>query len=138
MRKASRRMAQLYDAALAPTGLKSTQFSILVEIARRSKTPPTMQELAGVLVMDRSTLGQNLRPLERDGYVELRQDTGDRRRRFVQLTGEGSAKCAEAKPYWAQAQEHFLHVFGKSNSATLRATLLGIAYDQRLAAPASA
>jgi DNA-binding MarR family transcriptional regulator len=133
MRKASRRLAQLYDNALAPCGLKSTQFSILMEVSSRSKTPLTMQELAAVLVMDRSTLGQNLRPLERDGYIELRQDTGDRRRRFVHLTAGGSAKCSEARPYWAQAQERFQAVFGKANSGILRNTLLEIAYDERLA-----
>jgi DNA-binding MarR family transcriptional regulator len=132
MRKASRRLAQLYDTALAPSGLKSTQLSILGEIARRSKTPPTMQELAAELVMDRSTLGHNLRPLQRDGFVELRQDAGDRRRRYVQLTSEGQKKHAEARTYWALAQEHFLSIFGEEKSADLRTTLLDIAYDERL------
>ena len=138
MRKASRRLAQLYDAALAPSGLKSTQLSILGEIARRNKTPPTMQELAAELVMDRSTLGHNLRPLESDGFVELRQDEGDRRRRYVQLTRDGERKHAEARTYWAVAQEHFLSVFGQERSADLRTTLLDIAYDERLSSASQA
>lgn len=132
MRKASRRLAQLYDSALAPSGLKSTQFSILAEIGKRSKTPLTMQELAVVLVMDRSTLGQNLRPLERDGFVELREDAKDRRRRYVQLTPDGKAKCTQARPYWARAQEQFLASFGKEESIRLNHTLLGIAHNEQL------
>jgi DNA-binding MarR family transcriptional regulator len=97
MRKASRRLAQLYDNVLVPCGLKSTQFSILVELARRADAPPTMNELADELVMDRSTLGHNLRPLERDGLLALEEGKTDRRRRHVVLTSQGKAKCAEAR-----------------------------------------
>jgi DNA-binding MarR family transcriptional regulator len=71
MRKASRRLTQLYDVALAPCGIRSTQFAILAEVNRRSKEPPTMRELADALVMDRSALGHNLRPLERDELIAL-------------------------------------------------------------------
>ncbi|MEA3132625.1 MAG: hypothetical protein QOG17_471, partial [Gammaproteobacteria bacterium] len=63
LRKASRRISQLYDMALAPVGIKSTQYSILSEVARGSASGPvTMCELAAAMVMDRSTLGHNLRP----------------------------------------------------------------------------
>jgi DNA-binding MarR family transcriptional regulator len=134
MRKASRRLAQLYDNVLVPCGLKSTQFSILVELARRADAPPTMNELADELVMDRSTLGHNLRPLERDGLLALEEGKTDRRRRHVVLTSQGKAKCAEARELWKVAQDHFLQVFGAAQAATLRTTLLGIAYDERLAA----
>ena len=71
LRKASRRLSQLYDSALAPSGLKSTQFAMLAEIERRTDEPPTIRDLADALVMDQSTIGQNLRPLERDGLVSL-------------------------------------------------------------------
>src|SRR5437016_3902970 len=74
LRKASRRISQFYDSALAPAGIKSTQFAILSEVARGSIAGPvTMCELAAAMVMDRSTLGHNLRPLERDDLVVLRQ-----------------------------------------------------------------
>src|ERR1700680_4662513 len=74
LRKASRRISQFYDTALAPAGIKSTQFSILSEVERGSIAGPvTMCELASAMVMDRSTLGHNLRPLERDDLVVLRQ-----------------------------------------------------------------
>ena len=77
LRKASRRMSQFYDAALAPCGLKSTQFAVLAEIERRAEMPPTIRDLAERLVMDQSTIGQNLRPLEREGLIALVTDASD-------------------------------------------------------------
>ncbi len=133
MRKASRRLSQLYDDAIETSGLKTTQFAILAELERRSKTPPTMAELAQALVMDRSALGHNLRPLERDGMIALQESDEDRRRRHVVTTPQGKAKCREAKRLWQKAQDRFETVFGKAKAASLRATLLEIAYDERLA-----
>ena len=63
LRKATRRVSQLYDSVLAPTGLRSTQRSILLSIARLES--PSLGQLAASLVLDRSALGHNLRPLER-------------------------------------------------------------------------
>ena len=131
MRKASRRLTQLYDEALMPSGLRSTQYAILSELGRRSKEPPTMRELAFALVMDRSALGHNLRPLERDGLVAF-EAGDDRRRRHVVMTAEGKKKRREAKRLWQAAQKRFENVFGASDAADLRATLLRIANDERL------
>jgi len=138
MRKASRRLTQLYDDALAPTGLRSTQFAILVELDARADDPPTVAELAGALVTDRSAVGHNLRPLERDGLVALREGDDDRRRRHVVLTPAGQIRLRDALPRWQAAQDHFLAVFGDAAGAALRATLLGIAHDDRLAPPGDA
>ena len=91
LRKASRRVTQLYDAALEPTGLRSTQFAILVELANWSTDPPTLAELADALAIDRSSLGHNLRPLEREGLIVLREGAEDRRRRHM---AGGSASVA--------------------------------------------
>jgi DNA-binding MarR family transcriptional regulator len=135
MRKASRRITQLYDDALAPSGLRSTQYAILSELGRREKTPPSMRELADALVMDRSALGHNLRPLERDGLIALATSETDRRRQHVVMTPAGKIKMKyrEAKAFWLKAQDHFHRVFGKANAAELRATLFSIAYEERLA-----
>ena len=86
LRKASRRVSQLYNAALASTGVKSTQYSILAEIERCGAKPPTTRELADALVMDRSTMGKNLRPIERDRLIELIPSETDRRVKHVVLT----------------------------------------------------
>jgi DNA-binding MarR family transcriptional regulator len=133
LRKASRRLTQLYDAALEPTGLRSTQFAILVELANWSTDPPTLAELADALATDRSSLGHNLRPLEREGFIVLREGATDRRRRHIALTSKGKAKWREGLRLWQTAQDRFEHVFGRSEAAALRATLLGIAHHERLA-----
>ncbi len=133
MRKASRRLTQLYDGALEESGLRSTQYAILTELDRSAGNPPTMRELAQTLVIDRSALGHNLRPLERDGLIALHQDEADRRRRHIVLTEAGRERLAQAKPLWHTAQSRFDSVYGKSNAAELRAALLSIAHNEKLA-----
>jgi DNA-binding MarR family transcriptional regulator len=133
MRKATRRMTQLYDDALAPAGLRSTQYAILEELHRQADSPPTMGELAETLVLDRSALGHNLRPLERDGLIALVAGDNDRRQRRVVLTTSGHTKFVQGRGAWKLAQDRFNDVFGESAAAKLRATLLRIARDERLA-----
>ena len=74
----------------------------------------------------------NLRPLEREGFIVLREGAEDRRRRHIALTSKGKTKCREGLRLWQVAQHRFEHVFGRSEAAALRATLLGIAHHQRL------
>jgi DNA-binding MarR family transcriptional regulator len=130
LRRASRRISQLYDAALAPLGLKATQYAILSELERAGGIP--MRELAAAMVMDRSTLGHNLRPLQRDGLVVLRLAKGDRRKRHVELTSRGGAALRRAKTLWRRAEGHFERVFGKREAADLRTILLSIAANEQL------
>jgi DNA-binding MarR family transcriptional regulator len=134
MRKATRRLTQLYDDALARCGLRSTQFAILGELELQPGSPPTMAELAKLLVMDRSALGHNLQPLLRDGLIVLRESDADRRRRYVALTPQGRAKIKVALKLWNEAEDRFRAVFGASRAAALRATLLEIARNDRLGA----
>jgi DNA-binding MarR family transcriptional regulator len=138
LRKASRKLSQFYDATLAPSGLKSTQFAILVEIERRANAAPTIRDLADALVMDQSTIGQNLRPLERDGLISLEYDATDRRRRQVKLTKYGRSRLTAAAPLWAEAQTRFESSFGKQEAGELRTTLLNIARDPTLGADLTA
>jgi DNA-binding MarR family transcriptional regulator len=133
MRKATRRLTQLYDDALERCGLRSTQFTILAELDLLKESAPTMAELAGILVMDRSALGHNLQPLLRDGLVALKESAADRRRRYVVLTPQGRAKLKVAVKLWKEAEDRFRAVFGASRAAGFRATLLEIARDDRLA-----
>jgi DNA-binding MarR family transcriptional regulator len=133
MRKASRRITQLYVMALSPAGLRSTQYSILVEVNRDPTTPPTLNDLAAKLMTDRSALGHNLRPLEREGFIALRQGGEDRRQRLIVLTALGAAKFQEAAQLWTRAQNYFEDIVGQDQAAALRKTLLGIAHEERLA-----
>ncbi len=133
LRKASRRLTQLYDNALMPSGLRSTQYAILAELGRRSEAPPTVQELASALVLDRSALGHNLRPLAREGLLAFRESAQDRRRRHVVLTRKGATKLRDTKVLWQAAQDRFVAAFGEDAAARLRKTLLRIAHDESLA-----
>jgi DNA-binding MarR family transcriptional regulator len=130
-RKASRRLTQFYDDALAPSGLRSTQYAILNEL-EQSPRPPTLAELASALVSDRSAVGHNLRPLIRDGFIALEPGPNDRRERRIVLTPRGQSKHGEARPLWQTAQNEFLAVHGRERCESLRAALLEIAYDERL------
>src|SRR6185437_7781263 len=96
------------------------------------EAPPTIRDLADRLVMDQSTIGQNLRPLEREGLIALVTDESDRRSRRVKLTRTGRARLAEALPLWSSAQQHFESGFGRRAAAELRTVLGDIARDQTL------
>src|SRR5258708_24214400 len=100
LRKASRRLTMLYDAALAPAGLTVTQYSLLTELVRRGENAPTVTELAEAMVMDRSGLGHTLGPLERDGLIALAVDSRDARARNVVLTVRGQALHKHATAFW--------------------------------------
>src|SRR3984957_15513017 len=132
MRAATRRLTQLYDEAMAPTGLRVTQFHILSELERRSDDPPTVGELAEILTMERSALGQTLRPLERDGFIDLGHDKRDARRRPVKLTRAGREAVVRGRRYWAAAHEKFELFFGANQMVVLRKTLREIAESPQL------
>jgi DNA-binding MarR family transcriptional regulator len=133
LRAASRRLTLLYDEVMAPSGLRVTQFHILSELERRSSEPPTVSELAEILTMERSALGQTLRPLERDGLIALGRDEHDGRRRPVELTAAGKGAIARGRPYWTKAHKRFERFFGDDTGlAALRTTLREIAEDPAL------
>src|SRR5579859_6649139 len=84
LRQAARHVSQFYDQWLAPSGLRTSQYSILVRLNR--KGPMTINALASDLVMDRTTLGRNILPLDRDGLISIVKGGTDRRRKEVHLT----------------------------------------------------
>jgi DNA-binding MarR family transcriptional regulator len=131
LRKASRHLSQLYDGALAPAGITSTQFALLVEIARWGETPPTLGELAAAMVMDRSGLGHGLRPLEREGMVALTEGRPDRRVRHIVLTVKGNTVLRRAKALWKRAEAHVVAVLGSTVVADLQSRLRSIAHEDR-------
>jgi DNA-binding MarR family transcriptional regulator len=128
LRKASRRVTQLYDSFIAPCGLTISQRSVLVHVQRAGS--PTMSELAHAMVLDRSALAHNLKPLERDGYVVQVRDSHDGRSRRVELTASGSAKLTQANLLWRKAQARFEKVYGPDRSEALRLALAEIFSDE--------
>jgi len=101
LRKAARAVGQVYDAMLEPAGLKGTQFSLLMAASIAGRAP--VGRLAEALVMDRTTLTRNLRPLISRGLLELVAGT-DKRVRLVALTKAGHEALDQARPLWARAQ----------------------------------
>lgn len=124
LRKASRRISLYYDTCLAPAGLRATQFSILAVMA--GKEALSVNALASALDMDRSTAGQNLKVLQREGLMEIVRDPADGRSRLMRLTPAGQEKLARAMPLWQSAQREFERLNGKGEAATMRAMLKGI------------
>src|SRR5712671_1271728 len=118
IRQASRHVTQFYDQLLAASGLRTTQYAILSRLQRGGPMP--INGLATALVMDRTTLGRNILPLERDGLIEIGASPKDRRRREVRLTPAGAARMRAARQGWKVAQQRFDEVFGAERAAALR------------------
>jgi DNA-binding MarR family transcriptional regulator len=111
LRKTARAVTQFFDKVLEPSGLRATQFTVLVAVALTD--PATMTRIARALVMDGSTLTRNLRPLELAGLVKTAGGK-DRRTRFVRLTPRGRDRLAAALPLWEQAQHQVMRRVGGS------------------------
>jgi DNA-binding MarR family transcriptional regulator len=121
LREAARHVTRFYDEALAPVGLGLNQYAILARLARVG--PKTLQELADLLVMDRSTLGRLLRPLEERELLAIEISAADRRHRVISLTRRGRAEMSRADPLWARAERRFVTMFGADDARALRQTL---------------
>lgn len=135
VRSAARHVTQLYDHYLAPVGLHVTQFSILAKLKRLG--PMTINALAKNMVMDRTTLGRNVQPLERDGLIKIETSGSDRRARELHLTKTGEQRLQAALKAWSRAQARFEDTFGSKRSAELR-TMLHALTASKFTAPAAA
>ncbi|WP_158906317.1 MarR family winged helix-turn-helix transcriptional regulator [Burkholderia sp. L27(2015)] len=120
LRSATRTLSLAYDEVLRPSGLRLTQFSILARIA--AVGPHPLNDLAEMLAMDRTTLGRNLKPLERDDLVCLEVGM-DRRQRVINLTAAGRRALMRAKPLWETVNQRFEVKFGVGKAKTLRDTM---------------
>ncbi len=103
IRRTDRVLTQFYDEILAPSGLYITQFTLL---------PVTIKRLAGILVMDRTTLTRNLEVLAKQHLVRI-EEGEDRRTRLVHLTQEGEQALGRAWPLWQEAQARIEHSLGR-------------------------
>ena len=135
LRQAARHVSQFYDQFLAPRGLRTTQYSILARLQRRGGM--TINALAAELVTDRTTLGRNLRPLQRDGLISIGPGQSDRRSKEVRLTAAGAARLRAARKNWDEAQTQFEAVFGVQRAKNLRRLLHEIATEEGIAVSAT-
>jgi DNA-binding MarR family transcriptional regulator len=125
VRQAARHITQFYDQLLAPSGLRTTQFSILAKLRRLG--PMTINALAAEMVMDRTTLGRNILPLERDDLIAVEQSSRDRRSKELRVTEAGEARFRAGMKGWVQAQRKFETAFGAKRTADMRALLHAVA-----------
>ena len=124
VRSAARHVTQLYDKFLAPVGLHVTQFSILAKLKRLG--PTTINALAKEMVMDRTTLGRNVLPLERDGLIKIEASATDGRAKELHLTKAGEKRLLAGREAWTQAQARFDDRFGAKRAADFRAMLRAV------------
>lgn len=123
IRRAARAVTQMYDDALRPAGIRSTQLALLNAI--RLIGPLSVKRLAAAVVIDRTTLTRSLRLLEREGLVRI-EAGDDLREKNVMLTDSGSAKLEQAFPMWAAAQAAAEQMLGPENMARLQEMLKGL------------
>ena len=115
-RMAARSLTRIYDRALEPAGIRTTQFSVLARLLEEGPLPLT--HLAGRLAMDRTTLARDLRPLERRGLVAISVGA-DRRVRMAELTPAGRRLVDEVRPLWKQVQRDVRAQLGPDHVARL-------------------
>jgi DNA-binding MarR family transcriptional regulator len=123
IRKAARVITQFYDTFLQPSGLRMTQFIVLVVIALSEQE--TVMQVAEKLAMDRSALARSLKSLQEQGLLTV-EPGRDRRTRVVWLTQEGRHALTLTLPYWRQAQEQLITRFGEQQASLLLAELKSI------------
>ena len=124
LRRAARRLGQLYDEAIAPTGLTSSQALLLAQIDALSafygEAGPTLGVLADRLAIRLSALTHALRPLVRDGLVEVRQDDQDRRAKRSVMTSLGKAQHKQMLELWMDANGRVEAALGAASTEKLR------------------
>ena len=120
LRQAARHATALYERHLAPTGLTSPQYSILAKLTRLG--PQSINALAAMMVMDRTTTTRAVRPLARDKLVAVARGE-DERTRMVRITPAGEARIKAAAAHWRAAQTEFEAAFGADAAERLRKDL---------------
>jgi len=108
-RRTSRAVTKLFDGAFEGTGIRSTQFTILVGVAKTQ--PVSMGALAELLALDATTLTRSLRPLQKDGLLAV-SERAAMRQRFINLTRKGERALARAVPRWREVQGNFVAAIG--------------------------
>jgi DNA-binding MarR family transcriptional regulator len=124
LRRTARAVTQLYDETLRPSGLRITQFTLLVAAALSE--PVSMSRLADVLHLDRTTLARDLKPLTERGLVQIAAGE-DRRQRVIRLTSQGREAIGRAYPLWQRAQARIVHSTGPNHWQAVAAGLEEVA-----------
>ena len=114
LRRMAHAATEIYDRALEPSGLKITMFRVLRRLSHAGE--PTISELARIVELDRSSLGRNLKVLERQNLVRFTEGD-DERSKLVRLTPKGRAALDKALPLCTKAQARMRSLLGYDKEA---------------------
>ena len=126
MRRATRRVTQIYDRALEPSGLTVSQFGLLAYLLGASRAPSNASSIGTIaewLGMDPTTLNRNLKPLVAKSLVRNAADSTDGRVRVVRITEKGRRALLKAVPFWQDAQARVDKTLGPQATADLNELL---------------
>ncbi|UJW77057.1 MarR family winged helix-turn-helix transcriptional regulator [Rhizobium sp. SL42] len=124
LREATRKVSTIYDDALSPLGVNVAQFSLLRRIERLQ--PVSLSDLARSVQLDRSTIGRNVRVIERMGLLETRRGDLDQREAMIRLTGAGVELLRVAGPVWDGCQREMEDRLGPVKITALQDILRSI------------
>ena len=127
-RKAARAVTRLYDSALAPVGVRSTQLAVLITLAKSQ--PVSIGSLAETLSVDTTTLTRSLRPMRRQGLLAISERSA-MRQRFVTLTTKGTRALADSMPLWRDVQIRFAKAIGEDHWKVLQRELARLSTTAR-------
>jgi DNA-binding MarR family transcriptional regulator len=124
-RRTARAVTKLFDLALQGAGVRSTQFTILVGIAKNQ--PVAVGSLADVIMVDSTTLTRSLKLLQKEGLIKI-SGRAAKRQRFLQLTAKGQRTLEVSLPIWKKVQARFVSIVGPRYWKDLRDDLERLAH----------
>ncbi len=127
LHRTTRAISRIYAEEMKSCGIKRSQFAILAHLEHLGVVQLT--ELADIMIMDRTTLSRNLKPLHSNGLVHINVSPTDARARELSLSKEGKAKFREAYKLWKKAQRRVLTLFGEENWVALEETLVELRHS---------
>ncbi|WP_298818854.1 MarR family transcriptional regulator [uncultured Roseibium sp.] len=127
LQRAARHVGRRFDEALRPLQLTNGQFSLLMALNRPGA--PKLGEIATLLVMDRTTLTANLKPLVRRNLLTIEPDPADRRSRRLLLSDKGRKLLLDAMPVWRAVHDAIDAELASVDSAPILKQLLALSFD---------
>ncbi len=124
LRKTTRTITQFYDKMLLPTGLRSTQCLLLLDISYNENI--SVSSLGNILLMDQSTVTRNVELLRKSGYIDIKKEEQDSRKKCITITNKGLKTLEVAIPLLKKAQSKIEDGIGKERINELLKTLKDI------------
>lgn len=112
LKKTTRAVQNLFDNAYKSVGLEGTQYTVLSHVFVAG--PITLSKLADLMYVDRTTLGRNLKPLDKKGLIEIKSGK-DRRAKLISITDHGKEVLSQALPIWKETHEQIKNLLGLEN-----------------------